>query len=98
MGSIGLLAVRDSSEEVNAAPRSQEARHPDGEKKPHPLADEAFVLLLKAQLPAKPVLVVVFEAEVGDEVGSHDVAEGVLELHGLDEEVMFGVQSLASLR
>jgi hypothetical protein len=29
--------------------------------------------------------VIVVEAKVGDEVGAHDVTEGVLELHGLDE-------------
>ena len=42
--------------------------------------------------------VVVFEAQVGDEVGAHDVAKGVLELHGLDEEIVLGIEALAGLR
>lgn len=42
-------------------------------------------------------LVVVFEAEVGDEVSAHDVAQGVLELHGLDEEIVLWIQALARL-
>ena len=30
---------------------------------------------------------------MGDEVFAHDVAEGVFELHGLDEEVVLGVDA-----
>ena len=33
-------------------------------------------------------LVVVFEPEVGDQVGAHDMAECILQLHRLDEEVV----------
>jgi hypothetical protein len=39
------------------------------------------------------VVGVVVEAEVGDEFFAHDVAEGVFELHGLDEEVVLGVDA-----
>ena len=39
------------------------------------------------------LLAVVVEAEVGDEVFAHDVAEGVFQLHGLDEEVVLGVDA-----
>ena len=42
--------------------------------------------------------VVVFEAKVGDEVGAHDVAQCVLELHGLDKQIMLGIEAFASLR
>src|SRR5271167_929770 len=43
-------------------------------------------------------LVVVFEAEVGDQVGAHDVAKSVLEFHGLDKEIVLRVETLARLR
>jgi hypothetical protein len=43
-------------------------------------------------------LVVVFQAEMGDELRTHDVAQGVLELHQLDEQVVFRVEPLACLR
>ena len=33
-----------------------------------------------------------------NEIGAHDVAEGVLELHGLNEQIVFGVQAFAGLR
>src|SRR2546426_122755 len=36
--------------------------------------------------------VVVFLAEVGDEVFAHQPTEGVLQLHGLDEEVVLGIE------
>ena len=48
--------------------------------------------LLRGRLPGR-LLAVVVEAEVGDEGFAHDVAEGVFELHGLDEEVVFGVEA-----
>src|SRR6185437_8996497 len=37
--------------------------------------------------------VVVLEAEVGDHLFAHDVAQGVLQLHGLDEQVVLGVEA-----
>ena len=39
--------------------------------------------------------VVVLEAEVGDEIVAHDMAERVLELHGLNEEIVLGIETLA---
>jgi hypothetical protein len=42
--------------------------------------------------------VVVFEAEVGDQVFAHDVAQRVFQLHGLDEEVVFGIKAGGGLR
>ena len=39
------------------------------------------------------LLAVVVEAEVGDEVFAHDVAEGVFQLHRLDEEVVLGIDA-----
>ena len=39
------------------------------------------------------LLAVVVEAEVGDEAFAHDVAEGVFELHVLDEQVVLGVDA-----
>ena len=39
--------------------------------------------------------VVVLEAEVGDQVVAHDVAERVLELHGLDEQIVLGIETFA---
>src|SRR6516165_8177119 len=53
---------------------------------------------LRGQVFVRGWLVVVFEAEVGDEVGAHDVAERVLELHRLDEEMVLGVESFTRLR
>ena len=57
------------------------------------------LLILAAQreaaAPAVGCLVVVFEAEVGDQVFAHDVAQGVLELHRLDEEIVLGIEALA---
>jgi hypothetical protein len=44
-----------------------------------------------------PRLVVVFEAEMGDELCTHDVTQGVLELHQLDEQVVLWVEPLACL-
>ena len=39
------------------------------------------------------LLAVVVEAQVSDEAFAHDVAEGVLELHVLDEEIVLGVDA-----
>src|SRR2546427_6659024 len=36
--------------------------------------------------------VVVFLAEVGDKVFAHQPTEGVLQLHGLDEEIVLGIE------
>src|ERR1043166_7699009 len=53
------------------------------------------------QKPRKPAarrkrllreLVVVFLAEVGDQVFAHHPAQGVLEFHGLDEQVVLGIE------
>ncbi len=42
--------------------------------------------------------VVVLKPEVGDEVCAHDVTQGVLELHRLDEEIVLGVEAFGGLR
>ncbi len=43
-------------------------------------------------------LIVVFEAELGDETLAHDVAEGILELHRLDKKVVLRIEPGSSLR
>ncbi len=43
------------------------------------------------------LVAVVVEAEVGDEVFAHDVAEGVLQLHVLYEEVVLGIDTWCSV-
>jgi len=42
--------------------------------------------------------VVVLESKVGDKVRAHDVAQSVLELHRLNEEVVLGIEAFARLR
>ena len=59
------------------------------------LEDEAFAFVLPERCRW---LVVVFEAQVGDEIGAHDVAKGVFELHRLDEKIVLGVKAFAGLR
>ena len=53
--------------------------------KPHPFEDEAFVFGLafatNGNACAANASVVVFEAEVGNQIGAHDVAQSVLQLH-----------------
>jgi hypothetical protein len=44
------------------------------------------------------LLAVVVEAEVGDEAFAHDVAERVFQFHGLDEEVVLGVDAVSTAR
>src|SRR5262245_54695050 len=44
------------------------------------------------------VSIVVLEPEVGDELLAAQVAEGVLQLHQLDEEIVFGVEAGRGLR
>ena len=43
-------------------------------------------------------LVVVLKPKVRDESLAHDVAQGVLELHGLDKQVVLRVEPLGGLR
>ncbi len=40
-------------------------------------------------------LVVVLEAEVRDQVLAHDVAQRVLQLHRLDEQIVLGIEPFA---
>src|ERR1019366_5474320 len=42
--------------------------------------------------------VVIFESKVCNQVRAHDVAQRVLQLHRLDEQVVFRIQSIGSLR
>jgi hypothetical protein len=62
---------------------------PPGRQSPHASQRKACV--------GHAGLVVVLEAQVGDEVFAHDVAQRVLQLHRLDEEVVFRIQAGGAL-
>src|ERR1035437_7517953 len=62
------------------------------------MAPLPFNLYAEGRLPHRRWSVVVFQAKVGNQVRAHDVAQGVLELHRLDEQVVLRIQALSRLR